>query len=44
MEQALCIPGQAIVRNNFYAASVKGIRPDARGIYLWLYDAYIEEA
>lgn len=42
MERALCIPGQAIVRNNFYAASVKGIKPDARGIYLWLYDAYIE--
>lgn len=42
MENALCVPMQALIRNNFYAANIKGIKPDARGIYVWLYDAYIE--
>ncbi len=42
MENAYVIPGQVIVRNNIFHTSVKGARPDARGIYIWLYDAYIE--
>ena len=42
MEQALTIPTQVIVRNNFWSTRVKGHRPDARGIYIWLYDAYVE--
>jgi peptide/nickel transport system substrate-binding protein len=42
MENALNVPMQAIVRNNFYAAEIKDVKPDARGIYLWWYDTYIE--
>jgi ABC-type dipeptide/oligopeptide/nickel transport system permease component len=36
------LPGQIIQRNNFYDAKIKGVKNDARGIYLWLYDAYVE--
>ncbi len=42
MNNAWILPGQVIVRNNFYAANIKGVKPDARGIYLWFYDAYIQ--
>ncbi len=42
MNNAWILPGQVLVRNNFYAANIKGVKPDARGIYLWLYDAYVE--
>jgi peptide/nickel transport system substrate-binding protein len=42
MNNAWILPGQVIVRNNFYSAKIKGVKPDARGIYLWLYDAYVE--
>jgi peptide/nickel transport system substrate-binding protein len=42
MNEALTIPTQVIVRNNFWSTRVKGARPDARGIYIWLYDAYVE--
>jgi len=42
MTNAWILPGQIIQRNNFYDAKIKGVKPDARGIYLWLYDAYVE--
>ena len=42
MNNAWILPGQTIVRNNFYTSKIKGVKPDARGIYLWLYDAYVE--
>jgi peptide/nickel transport system substrate-binding protein len=42
MDNAWILPGQVLTRNNFYDAKIKGVKPDARGIYLWLYDAYVE--
>ena len=42
MNNAWILPGQVITRNNFYAANIKDVKPDARGIYLWLYDTYVE--
>lgn len=42
MDNAWILPGQVIVRNNFYDAKIKGVKPDGRGIYLWLYDTYVE--
>jgi peptide/nickel transport system substrate-binding protein len=42
MNNAWILPGQIIQRNNFYDAKIKGVKNDARGIYLWLYDAYVE--
>ena len=41
MQQALIYPVNAITRNDFVAANVKGITLDSRGIVPWLYDAYI---
>jgi peptide/nickel transport system substrate-binding protein len=42
MNNAWILPGQIIQRNNFFDAKIKGVKADARGVYLWLYDAYVE--
>ena len=42
MDNALSIPEQEIVRLNFVDANVNNVRADASGIYLLLYDAFID--
>jgi peptide/nickel transport system substrate-binding protein len=41
MNNAWIYPVQALKRNNFVDANVRGIKQDSRGIYPWLYDTYI---
>jgi peptide/nickel transport system substrate-binding protein len=41
MENALSIPTQQLVRYNFVASNVQGVRQDARGLYPWFDDTTI---
>jgi peptide/nickel transport system substrate-binding protein len=42
MNQALVYPMAQLTRLNFVASKVKGMRQDARGVYPWMYDTYVE--
>jgi peptide/nickel transport system substrate-binding protein len=42
MQQALVYPMAQLTRLNFTSSKVKGMRQDARGVYPWMYDTYIE--
>ncbi len=42
MNNALIQPIHQLIRLNFVTAKVKGVKPDSRGVYQWLYDVHIE--